>query len=320
MMISIIIPALNEERNIGRCLASIERTVTPKNLFEVIVMDNGSIDRTCSIAERFTDKLNISVFILKGVSIATLRNMGASYSKGDVLAFLDADCTVSENWMNNALRYFDDDSIGAVGSSHIIPDVASWVARTWDLNIARKRTKGFTDSLPSGNLFVDKKKFNEIKGFDDSLTTNEDFDLCFRLRDQGYKIYADPQITAVHWGIPSNLKEFYKQTRWHGTNVLKVFLRDIRSLNNIRAVLYGLYYAVCILGLAVSFIIVTSSCIFVYLITFTIALISPPFILSINTLRKNGKTFSQCLQLSILYLIYGIARAHSLLDNFRERI
>src|SRR5438270_12097072 len=90
--ISIIIPALNEEKMIGRCLESLTRLAFARDRFEVLVVDYGSRDNTLAIVESFTDRLNLKVLQQAGVRISALRNLGARSAAGDFLAFLDAAC------------------------------------------------------------------------------------------------------------------------------------------------------------------------------------------------------------------------------------
>jgi len=315
--VSIIIPALNEEKVIGKCLNAIKRLDTSKESFEVILVDNGSVDKTCGIAESFKYDLDIKIFTIPGVNISALRNAGASHSKGDILAFVDADCTASPNWINNAAKYFDQPKIGAVGSSYDIPENSSWVAKCWDLNSARKRKLGEAEYLPAGNLFVTKEKFLEIGGFKEDLITNEDYEFCYRLRKMGLRVYADPDISVVHWGVPQNLVHFYKRQKWLGTHVLKVFLDNIGELKNFRAVSYAIYYTCCIICFFLSLLISFTVHNFLLLTIVVFALLSPPLLLSIKTLNNQKQSYRYSLRLSILYFVYGIARAMSILDNFR---
>src|SRR5579884_1618468 len=90
--VSIIIPALNEARMIGKCLESVAQLDFPHGHFEVILVDNGSTDDTVKIAESFTDRIHLKVLQKRGVRISGLRNLGAREAQGEIVAFLDADC------------------------------------------------------------------------------------------------------------------------------------------------------------------------------------------------------------------------------------
>lgn len=318
--VSIIIPALNEERHIANCLESVAKLNTPEQFYEVIVVDNGSVDRTRDIAGTFKGRLDIQVLEIRDVNIATLRNAGVAHSKGDVLAFLDADCTVDRKWLDNAVRYFDGPVIAAVGSSHLTPEGYAWVARAWDLNLAKKRRLGETTRLPSGNMFVLRDSFLKIGGFNEKLVTNEDFDLCFRLIQNGSKLYSDPDISAVHWGVPNDLGAFYRQCRWHGTHVLRVFWADLKKLNNFQAVAYGSYFLCCLIGFIASIIALSLGINRIFFIVMLFALIIPPFLLSLKTIFTQHASYNYLVKLAFLYLIYGVARAHSMVDAlFKNR-
>lgn len=318
--VSIVIPAFNEEKNIGRCLNSIANMNLMNDNYEVIIVDNGSIDKTCDIVNTFKDKINVKLLIHPHVHIAALRNIGVSQSMGDIIAFVDADCTVSNNWIDNALRHFQDNTIGAVGCSVDIPEKVSWVSRVWDLNNLKKRKQGFAQCLPTGNLIVRKEYFLKVKGFNENLVTNEDFDFCYRLSNGGYKIYSDPEIKVIHWGIPEDLIQFYRRGKWHGTHVFNVFLDDIWKLKNVRAISYALYYTGCIFCLFLGlfdFLINGKSA---PMLGFTCALVLPPLLLSLKTIANQKKSLRYFLPLSVLYFTYGIARAASLVTNIRNLI
>jgi len=307
--VSIIIPALNEERYIGMCLSAIRDLDFDKKSYEVILSDNGSTDRTREIAESFKDSLNLRIIVCPGVKVAELRNSGVRESHGDILAFVDADCTVHKDWLNNSVQYFSDQSIAVVGYGHEIPPDNTWVERAWDLN--KKRKLGPTKTLPSGNMIVRRTSFVEVGGFDASLTTNEDFDLCYKLREKGYVIFASPEIRVVHWGFPKDLATFYRRELWHGTNVLRVFFGDIRKLRNVKSALFALYNILALLFLLAGIILYVASGLRVFLVAAVCALLAPPFILTLRTLKGRPFSYGQFAQLYVLYFIYGIARAIS---------
>ena len=113
--ISIIIPALNEEKMIGRCLESLTRLAYARDRFEVLVVDNGSRDRTVAIAESFKERLNLKVLQQAGVRISALRNLGARAASGDILAFLDADCLAPTDWLDSIFALSPANDAGVSG-------------------------------------------------------------------------------------------------------------------------------------------------------------------------------------------------------------
>jgi len=307
---SFIIPMLNEGANIARCLESILNLRMLKEEYEVIVVDNGSCDNSCSIVLSFENRLNLQLLEIPDVNISALRNSGVEKAKGKYLGFIDADCTVPVDWAVNAMAYLQKAEIGIVGCTYEVPDF-SWVARTWDLNNAKRRRLGEVAFVPAGCLAVSKEIFLLIDGFDEQLATNEDCDFCFRLKQKGKKVWSAPDIAVVHWGVPKTLWEFFQRQRWHGKDVLKVFFHDLRKLNNLKAVMYATYYLVVFIGFISGMLLYFSNGSFEMINYSLLGLVLLPAILSFRSLKNvsEPKKISLFLKLWLLYLVYGVARA-----------
>jgi glycosyltransferase involved in cell wall biosynthesis len=104
---SFVIPALDEEAVLEACIRSIR--AQDEGASEIIVVDNGSTDRTVEIAER----LGCIVVPEERNGISHARNRGAEVAHGDVVCFIDADGVLSPNWLRSARDCFADPAIGA---------------------------------------------------------------------------------------------------------------------------------------------------------------------------------------------------------------
>jgi glycosyltransferase involved in cell wall biosynthesis len=213
MDFSIIIPAKNEEKNIGHCLDSINAMDFETGRFEVLVIDNGSSDRTVEIVRTKGAK----VFVMPDLTISGLRNFGASKAGGKILAFLDADCTVAPTWLASAAHYLDNNEIACFGGPPGIPDEGTWVQKAW-FRVREKKSEVIeVEWLESMNMFIPRKTFLAVGGFDESLVTCEDYDLSLRLMRLG-KIIADRRIVAVHHGEAADLRHFFRKELWRATS------------------------------------------------------------------------------------------------------
>lgn len=210
---SVIIPAKNEELHLGNCLASIFSIAYNRNRYEVLVIDNGSHDRTVEIATA----MGATVFKQPGLTISGLRNFGASQAKGKVLAFLDADCTVDREWLSAAAQYLESLDIAAFGSAPLPPPQATWVQATWVYIRARNKITEDVSWLESMNMFIPRHIFVAVGGFDDTLITCEDYELSQRLLHQG-RIVSDQRIRAVHYGEADTVARFFRKERWRATS------------------------------------------------------------------------------------------------------
>jgi len=106
-MISVIIPAYNEEKRIGRSLSALTCQTVPREMYEIIVVDGGSHDKTRDIAADYADK----VFIQESARVAGARNDGFNRSRYDLVATTDADSVVAPNWIESAIRSFSDPDV-----------------------------------------------------------------------------------------------------------------------------------------------------------------------------------------------------------------
>jgi glycosyltransferase involved in cell wall biosynthesis len=311
--ISIIIPARNEEQYLERCLSSIEEIDYPQDHIEVIVVDNGSTDRTVEIAKSHQAK----VFIRgDGCNVSQLRNFGAKMAKNKILAFVDADCSVPSRWIWDALKFLQLSKVGAVGCWYKLPEQrTTWVESVWDIQMmGRRNLIGEVNWVPSGNFVVSKDIFFQIEGFDESLVTSEDVDICSRIIKEGYSVYSHPKLAIEHLGEPNSVFKYFKKESWRGQGVFQNFLRHLPHLKLNKALLLAfLTLSLCagvIFGLTVGLTIGNTQ----ILGMSTLLLISVPLILSIKTLMGKKQSLRYLVPLAFLFFLYSVARASSLCD------
>lgn len=249
--LSIIIPVKNEALNLKACLHSIQEANAADHLsYEVLVIDNGSDDDTVKIAEEY----NTTVHLVPDATVAGLRNFGAEKARGEILAFIDADCTVEQNWFESLTPYLTDDTVKVFGNPPGIPKKPTWVQECW----YQVRRKGSTDTplvpvewLESMNLFVRRDAFNAANGFDVTLVTCEDYDLCVRLKKNS-DIVCDARIQAIHHGEAQTVKRFYEKERWRGVSNIEGFRQHDFSFAELPSILFPLVQilAIIVTGMA----------------------------------------------------------------------
>lgn len=307
---SIIIPAKNEEANIGRCLDSIAKLDWDKRRYQVVVVDNGSTDRTVEIARG----KSATVYVLPVATIACLRNHGALNSEGTILAFLDADCTVARSWLQAASVYLDELSdVVAFGSPVVVPDGGTWVQRAW-FNVRGKPGKVLDVVwLESANLFVRRSAFLAVNGFDESLVTCEDYDLTQRLRAHG-RLVSDYRVMAVHYREPATVREFLMKEMWRSKSNYKGILSRKVERSELPSLLLPVVYLVWLV-LCLCFVplyLIGGSLGNVLAFLSLILLLQVPLgVLSIK-MNKCGD-ISTVLQLFILLNVYFFARGVAVL-------
>ncbi|MBK8508751.1 MAG: glycosyltransferase [Candidatus Competibacteraceae bacterium] len=210
--VAVIIPTLNEELHIGRCLAGLIKLDYPRERVRIRVVDNFSSDRTVEVARGF----GVETMQVPKSTIAKSRNAGAKGAREDIVAFLDADCVPASSWLRHAVRHFVATDVAAVGSyPGVIAEESNLLQKTWAA-INRRSGDGVTvvGWLPSANLLVRTESLARVGGFNEALTTCEDVDLTYRLSAQGRILY-DPEILVYHLREPQRFKDLFWKEIWH---------------------------------------------------------------------------------------------------------
>ncbi|RKY72368.1 MAG: hypothetical protein DRP97_00725, partial [Candidatus Latescibacterota bacterium] len=188
--VSVIVPAYNAEKNIATLIESLLNLDYPKELLEIIIVDNNSNDRTKEIVKQYPVKLLEEKKIQS--SYAT-RNTGVRNSKGEILAFTDADCIVDDDWLNKGIeclqKGIEDIIIGEVKS-----------LTNHELNIFEKYDKitAFTHSCKTWNLVTPKKVFDKVGFFNKRLISGGDIEWGERAKEKGLKIFYCKQAVVYH--------------------------------------------------------------------------------------------------------------------------
>ncbi|MDY6824153.1 MAG: glycosyltransferase [Thermodesulfobacteriota bacterium] len=291
---SVIIPAKNEEKNIPACLEGVKnQTLAP---LEYIVVDNGSTDKTVEIAGSYGAK----VVVIPDVSVGELRNRGAAEARGEVLAFLDADCVPEGSWLDIGCQNLLDESVGAVGSSVLASNSGSWIEEAWFFNI--KNESGKVKYIGSANLILKKALFDAIGGFNAQLQTGEDRDLSWKIQERGMRTVCDERIKVKHYGYPKTVMAFFKRELWHG----KAIASDFNNISKSRMIYILAFLSLMLLS---SILCLLSKQYMLFLLLLTLILIAPFSISFIKSYSK--KNYSFLWPLTILYFVYLTARLFS---------
>ncbi|AQU10569.1 glycosyltransferase [Clostridioides difficile] len=335
-MISILVPAHNEAKVIGRTVESLLLLNYPKSKMELIVINDNSSDNSKEILENIKDRYNNYNFTIintdsltggKGKSNAL--NIGYTISKGDFIAVYDADNTPDKN----ALRYLVqtivmNDELGAV--------IGKFRTRNKNKNLLTKfiniETLSFQwmsqagrwqlfnlCTIPGTNFILRRSIIEEIGGWD-SKAIAEDTEISFRIYKLGYKIKLVPQ--SITWEQePETVKVWIKQrTRWAKGNiyVLMKYIKNIFKQGRNKIVFDIAYF------FSVYFLFLTSVIIFDILFVLSISKlveISIPinffliwilsyllFIIEVSislTIEKGEATIENIFIVAIMYFTYS---------------
>jgi cellulose synthase/poly-beta-1,6-N-acetylglucosamine synthase-like glycosyltransferase len=205
-ILSVVIPFHNSEMTFSRCLEGV--FAQSLQLYEVILVNNNSIDRSALIAKQFAaeypDKCIYLVEPKQGPSFA--RNRGVKNARGEIIAFTDSDCIPDQHWLRDILKAFDKPFTGAVAGNIKGTGSANSVEIFHALFTLRGEShqricKSFflnKGGFATANLAVRRNLFESLGGFDESRSFGEDHDLCARIYESGHSIKYIPSGVVYH--------------------------------------------------------------------------------------------------------------------------
>jgi cellulose synthase/poly-beta-1,6-N-acetylglucosamine synthase-like glycosyltransferase len=225
--ISVIIPARNEEANIGKLLLSIGRQTYPKHLFEVIVIDDHSTDNTAAVAKRFSF---VNLISLPSDNINSYKKKaietGIAVAAGDLIVTTDADCVVPENWLKTIAAFKEETQAVLIAAPVIIHTSGTFLSLFQCLDfmtlqgITAASVQKKIHSMSNGaNLAYDRKAFYDVNGFSgiDGIASGDDMLLMEKIAKTfpGRLFYLLSKDAIVSTEAVSSWKEFFNQRiRW----------------------------------------------------------------------------------------------------------
>lgn len=243
--VSIIIPAKNEDRFIERCLDSVCDQTYPADKFEIIVIDNNSHDQTATLAKRF----DVNIYHCDFKRIGAVRNFGVSKSKGVFLAFVDADCVVRREWIEDSVRALQEHpNVGAIGGDALARENGGCLEKHWFF-VAQHENEHRT-SLNGASMFFSRKTFTSAGLFKEDINAGEDTHLAEQIRSLGLRLVWIPTADVIHYGYPRTTKEFFKRQFWISSSYLssnlgfsdRMFLFTVLGLISIVAFILSLIF------------------------------------------------------------------------------
>tara|TARA_Y100000310_G_scaffold317308_1_gene370050 strand:- start:4006 stop:5244 length:1239 start_codon:yes stop_codon:yes gene_type:complete len=226
--VSIIISAYNEEEKISDSIESLKSIDYPKKLYEVIVVNDGSEDKTREVMLKYAHEDNITfVDNKKNKGKAACLNQGIEIAKGDYIACMDADSVVAEDILKKTIPYFKDKKMGSVTVSVLVKQTNNFLQKIIQieymlgLSLFLRVFSSFNCvHVTPGPFSIYRKSLLDKIGYFDVNNITEDLEIAYRIHKSGYKI-ANCMNTCVKTITPGNLKSLYRQRkRWYSGAIM----------------------------------------------------------------------------------------------------
>jgi glycosyltransferase involved in cell wall biosynthesis len=212
--VSVVVPVRNGARSLDACLSSLVAQDYPADRHEILVVDNGSTDRTPAIIDSYpVRRLNEP---RRGVSHA--RNRGIDEARGEIVAFLDGDCTADPTWLRGIADPFEDPEVGCVAGElrHIEPTTAA--ERQAKRLLGRWQQFAFSSNPPyaiTANAAFRRDVFEQIGRFDPHLPRAQDVEIGLRFHSLSpLRLAYGSDAVARHQHRPTQRGFFQQQLGW----------------------------------------------------------------------------------------------------------
>lgn len=241
--VSIVIPVRNAASIIGDCLESLHKLDYPPDRYEVIIADSLSTDNTCEIARSYGARITSTPVR----SVCAGRNAGFAAAKGDLIAFSDADCVMTADWLKNSLKYFTDEKVAAVGGPNLVPLDDSYFSRAVDVQFAfsyhltsaapvRVLDRVIESRSHGSNIIFRKKVLDRVMPMSEELIEGEDVAMNYRITELGYKLLYVPDVIVYH-RRRSTPKRWFKQMYTYGIGRWLVRKQDRATFNLVHSLI-----------------------------------------------------------------------------------
>lgn len=209
IIVSVIIPAYNEENYLDKCLNSLQNQTFSN--FEIVIINDGSTDQTSKVASKY----NIKLLSISHGGPGRARNLGVKKSVGEILVFLDADMYIDKNYIKNLINpILSGKGIGSYSTSEYVGNIDNLWAKCWNITHDIQSNKRINFGQDLNNLVfraILRDKFLMLEGFNPSLGYYDDHSL----NKEGLKVIPVSNAICYHHNT-STLSEVFFSARWIG--------------------------------------------------------------------------------------------------------
>ena len=219
VQVSFIIPHKGREKFLLQTVESIIAQDCDPAIFEILVItQNESLEELASLANSTT---SLRIFYQPdNMTISALRNFGVTQAEGEYLAFLDADVSLSTNWLGCMMETLSEKEERLLVSASQINGTDAPPLEKIRTALSNAELDCNVNFLPGRNLFLSRDTFNQANGFPEHLITCEDYYFTDKVHQLG-ELYYTSAATYVHLGEDKKYDEMYKKEIWRGQSNLQ---------------------------------------------------------------------------------------------------
>lgn len=259
--VSVIIPMLNEEKYISRCIESLLSQTYPKKMMEWLLIDGNSDDKTVEICKQYIDKGPIRILNNAKKKTTYALNLGIENSRGRYIIRLDAHAEYNPDYIEKCVYYLettDADNVGGIAvtkaEGYVGNAIATMLSSRFGVGDSSFRTEGksgYVDTVPFGAFR--KEIFSKVGMFNHNLPRSEDNDINARIRAAGGKIWLSKEIVFTYYcrdNVPAVLMMGFK----NGNALFQTFKINPKAMSLRHYVPFAFFMSVMLMPIANCFV------------------------------------------------------------------
>jgi succinoglycan biosynthesis protein ExoA len=258
--VSVIIPVRNEEEFIAQCLRSVLDQDYPKDSMEVLVVDGASEDRSREIAVEFSSRYPLMKLLDNPqLNAPAGLNLGIQAARGEIIVRVDGHCLLEPDYVGQCVRYLREtgaDNVGglmqAVGHGYIGQAIALAINSFFGSGGSKFHYASKEQCVDTVYLGAFRRSvFDKVGFFNERLMRNQDYELNYRIRAAGGKIFLSPAIRSCYYGR-STLRDLWHQYFQYGfwkLEMLQMHPRSVQARHLVAPLFVFSLFATGLLGL-----------------------------------------------------------------------
>lgn len=219
--VTIIVPCWNEEKTVTKTVLSLLDLNYPKDKLSILVVDDGSTDKTWEVISQFSKFPNVKIIKKENGGKHTALNLGISISQSEFIGCLDADSEAEKNSLIKLITYFNKDKeLMAVSPSILVKNAKTIIQKAqiaeYQMSVYLKKMLGFVGGIhvTPGPLTIFKREVFERIGEYRHAHSTEDMEIAYRMQTNHMKI-DQCHDAYVYTNTPNTVKKLFKQrVRW----------------------------------------------------------------------------------------------------------
>lgn len=307
--VSVIVACRNEEKNITHLLGDVALQNYPENLFEVIIIDDGSADKTVEMTSAFSGIANMKILANTGSGKKKALRTGIIAARGNLIITTDADCRVGKNWIRTIAAFYELNKPGMIISSVILESLPGFFRRFQELEFmslqgitAGSALSGDPVMCNGANLaFTRELYLRHSQNLHDELNSGDDIFLMHSLKIEGKSkiLWLESNEVRITTESSPKLTSFLDQRgRW---------ISKAKAYRDKSTLLLGMvtFAAVCLQILYLIAFLVSPALFPVFLFVIILKSI-PDFLILLNTTGRYGnrKLMLWFLPAQVIYPFY----------------